>query len=259
METQIVISTDKTGILLYEAARDGLNFYASHLDDLNNWNNTVLGWEAICKESNLEIDVNFKHIKALISIDSLYSRALIDLMLVTSQLYLTKTKIEQIFYIKQAYLTIYETFENFKTQQPWLESIITNSGEKFKSDFYDWKKSKKIFFKRHKVDSYIRIIRNKLAGHIDLDFKIWHETATSLVAEDAGLAVIDFTNLLKQIQEITNALILKAQKDLEQKNAELQDNTEQLINQLESIKTLLKIENDMPELDSLLQKIKKII
>ncbi len=262
MKNQIIIQTTDTGVRLYNSAIDALNFHATHLDQLNSWDKMIDELMALQAVHDINYGVDLKNLKALISINSLLSRAIVDLNLIGSELYLSKIRLQQVFYIKHAYLVIYETFENLREQQSFLSKMVNDANENFSNDFKIWVKQKREFFKTYELETTIRSVRDKLAGHIELDFKLWYETVLLLNPSYAADLIIDYMKLLTPLQALTTDMVYFYRNTMETTSKQLNEKNIKMFNQLEALivevnerqPTDGKLEIDLSILRNLIQK-----
>lgn len=245
MEQQIIIDTNGAGVKLYNSANESLNFYATHLDELNKWDKMLD--ELMILRTNYAIDygVELKDLKMLISINSVLSRAIADLHLISAELYISKARLKQIFYIKHAYLIIFETFENLRAQQNFLNKTVFEAGGVFLEDFKKWTKSKKDFFKKHDLEKSIKTVRDKLAGHIELDFKLWYEMAILLDAGYTTSLIIDYMKLLEPLQSLTTQMVYLYKDNMNIAGQKLKQKNIDILNQLEQL--VQKVNEQQPE------------
>jgi len=245
MDEQIIIKTDLAGLRLYATAQEGLEFYASHIDQLNNWYKAIEEIQTLSVVHQITTNPHLDNLKKIISVDSLLSRALSDLNLIASELYLAKIKLQQIYYIKQAYLLIYETYENFRKQQSFISELVNILGGEFQDEFKSWLQLKKSFFKKHQIETSVRTVRDKLAGHIELDFRLWYQTTIALDSSYTFNMIIDHSKVLEPLQRLSSKLVLHL-KDLMDKQAlEIRQNTNEIIDKIE--KTLETVNERQPE------------
>lgn len=202
---QIVIDTDEAGFTLYnsniENGRDELN----HIDRLNSYNNLI---DQLKKINPKSIDhIELIAFKDLLNLGALLSIARLDMLMITTQLYLSKHRSQQLFYSKHAYLVIYETFTNLKAKQKNIKSYAmgTNKEINIQHDqaFKNWSK----FINEYKVQTNVKEIRNNIIGHIEKDFTIWHKTALSLDHIYTLQMIVSFMNSLNQLQNLATLLV----------------------------------------------------
>jgi len=245
MGTQIVIETNNAGVGLYNSAIESLNFYAGHLDQLNEWNKMLDELMILKAKYDIDYGVEIEDLKILISINSVLSRAIADLHLISCELYLSKIRLKQIFYIKHAYLIIYETFENLNKQQSFLNRLAKEAGDTFSANFKKWVNKKKEFFKKYNLEKSIRTIRDKLAGHIEMDFNLWYETVLSVDPGYTASLIIDYMKILEPLQSLTTKLVYLYKDNMSNANRNLKQKNNNMLDQLELL--VQKINDQQPE------------
>ncbi len=105
-------------------------------------------------------------------------------------------------------------------------------------------------------------MRDKLAGHIELDFKLWYETVLLLNPSYAADLIIDYMKLLTPLQALTTDMVYFYRNTMETTSKQLNEKNIKMFNQLEALivevnerqPTDGKLEIDLSILRNLIQK-----
>lgn len=131
----------------------------------------------LCQKEN--IDFNLEELNQLMYFNSLITIAKLDLAISSKNLKKSTKKWEIIYFIKNSYLTIYETLERLKSHKKLLYNL-TNSNNEFREFYKKLDIETKDFIKNYESETKINLIRNKTVGHIDKDFKLYYDELTKL-------------------------------------------------------------------------------
>jgi hypothetical protein len=175
MDKEIIIKTTQVGVELNDSYLEGAMIYATHIDQLSNWHNSVSALERL--QPGEEYLSKCKSLKSLIGLDALLCIAITDLGLITKELFVSKKVLQKIFYIKHAYLVIYETFYNLNSssdKRKTVKDLVTNlANPDLSKKFGEITYALREFSKNFGLKSKIADVRNALAGHIHMDFNDW--------------------------------------------------------------------------------------
>lgn len=203
---QIIIETDATGKELYETTLTNVDISVRTLDVLAIRIKQLNAIKALAKHAPLEETDILSSLYDLVSVGSLLQISRMDLGVIVNNLYLTKGAPSSLFFIKQGYLVLHETLEAYKSKGEKLKTLVQRAGGQYIDDY---KKCTELLreFKKGGREKEIKTIRNKIAGHIDTDFLIWHDTISSLDAEKLALIIIQFMRATNKLTELCLGLL----------------------------------------------------
>jgi hypothetical protein len=189
---------------LYIASLDALK---NHLDKIEN--------EAALYQ-NFTVD-NFDDFKTQINLTGFLTLSLLDLLVISKNMMLTKYKWEQIHQIRLGYLLIYSVIETYNLHGKQLK-VSSEKNSKLKELFELITTDLKTFKKQHAYPTTFEKIRNSTIGHIDPDFKIYYDTITKIDAIKSYNTILDFMLILYKLQEFgkenSNTLTLKVGNEI---------------------------------------------
>lgn len=237
MEKEITIKTTQAGVNLHNAYFESVETFSNHLDQLNKWHNLVKKFDLI--KPTEEITKRSKFLKSLIDIDSLLCIAITDLGLISKELFIASVALQKSFYIKHAYLVIYETIYNFNSssdKRKVLKDLTHNSVDiTLSKNFMEITNALRTFNKKFGMETKIANIRNTLAGHIDRDFDKWYSTILSLDAQYTGEMVAEFLKIVIQLQYLSRTLLQIEMQELDRTNQRMSDDFDQTLSELEGL------------------------
>lgn len=223
---------------LIEEANTSIPFYTSHLEKLRGF----IDYQKKITEHLLKINPQddleeFKEIEQMNKFNALLTISLLDLLVVCKNLCLVKEDWERIYFIKQAYLIIYETIRSFKRYNSFLHETINNKYPSFNDSYKSINVNLKLFKKEHDYNNWIELVRNKIAGHIDDDFVLYYATIAKMNGENVSVTIFHFLKILMQLQMLSKDIVSLAKSETEMKSEQL--NT-QIIENLKSAENILK-------------------
>jgi len=204
MEEKIVIVTDASGKKLYETTNETNEFYQNRLDQLNRWITDLDKYEEL--ELKYKTGQDFNTLRNLYSLDALVTITSIDLSIITTELYLNKSRMKQIFYMKQVYLLIYEAYETYNSKKQFLRNLIQKSNPLLIEEFNAIGILERVFIKDFKLTTLIKNVRHKVGGHIDREFRTWYDTVITLDPHHTANMAIAFMQAFSPIQHLTMKL-----------------------------------------------------
>lgn len=232
MEEKIVITTDTTGKSLYESTNEIIDFYQNHLDRLNSWITDLDKFEN--PELNRQPSQYFSNLRNLYSLDALFTIISIDISIITTELYLNKSRMKQIFYMKQVYLLIYEAYEAYNSKKQFLRNFIKNSNALLNEEFNVISIRERSFIKDFKLNTHIKNVRHKVGGHIDKEFRLWYDTVLTLDPEYTGRMATAFMQAFGPIQNLTTKLAGIEQAKLIKHSTDAKNSLNQLVDEIEN-------------------------
>ena len=205
MSTQIIIETDASGQRLYQTCKDGHALYITQLDQQRQWQATL----SYLEERNPELfkTMGYQNLKGLLMTTALMTIAASDLSVVASSLYLAKLRLEQIFYMKSAYLIVYETYIAYKDKQRLIKEEAVEAGKEFQTVHQQVSTAWRKFVIDFKVATEVKTIRHQTGGHIHQNFGEWYAAVCSLEPQYTANMLIAFLNCIKAIQDLVNPLL----------------------------------------------------
>lgn len=204
MSEKIIIETDPSGINFYEVTNEICGFYQEHLDKINTWIAYLDQFGKLDQKYYTGLD--FITLRNLYSLDALVTIASVDLSIISSELYLTKIRLKQIFFMKHIYLVIYETFETYNNKKQFLRNLIISYHSELIEEFNAISILEKAFNKEYKLNTAIKNVRHKVAGHINKEFREWYDTVIGLDPQYTTNMVIAFTKVFRPIHHLTMKL-----------------------------------------------------
>lgn len=165
------------------------------LDD-NQWENTIF------------TSTTLDDLKNLLKISSLFAISELDLIVAMKQIESAKYRWEEIFFVKNIYLTIYEVLITYSKYGKFLNEYIKQKEERIKEKYKSITEDLKSFKQRYKYSSEIVPIRNNVSGHISIDFNSYYETVIQFDRKEVIKMSRDF---FKIMEDIHNFLIFTFQ------------------------------------------------
>jgi len=124
-------------------------------------------------------DFKLDELKELMLFNSLITISKLDLAIIAKNLKKTNIKWEAIYFMKNAHLTIHETIVAYNSYNKFLCELVQKS-ESLKERFHSINSALKTFKTDYKISTESKVIRNKMAGHIDKDFKLYYDQLSNL-------------------------------------------------------------------------------
>lgn len=204
--TNIVITTSPIGLKLYESASNNLDFYIKHLELIN------LRITQIDKLFETFPDFreneSFKNLYFQLEFNGLLTISILDLSLISREIFISKKTWEKLYYAKQTYLVIYETINSYNKHNKTLNDLSLKISQTNKNRLDKISKEIKAFKKRYSYSTEICDIRNKVAGHINENFKIYLSTLKLIDIENTGEMLKDFVIILTSLQKYSTDLLI---------------------------------------------------
>ena len=159
---------------------------------------------------------NTEDMEFLLDVNTGVVIALLDLAVIFKNLVKTESKWEKIYFVKQTYLSIYESLKTFSSFQKKLKGVFDSDATEG-PQFLIVLKNLRDFKKKYGYDTHLALIRNKAAGHIDNDFVIYHQLVSSLEKDKALFIILDLLPILNQVQKLTTTLVKKEKQPMKLK------------------------------------------
>lgn len=225
---------------LIEECDNTIIFYTKHLNKLRGFIDTIEKSTTLLKGVNPKIKLDeFEEIKQFNKLNALLSIATIDLSVVTKNLFQANTDWERIFFIKHAYLIIFESLKKLRPSEgtPYVEQRLFSKYKSIGPDYTSCIKSIDNFKQRPEFKK-IENTRNYVAGHIDKNFKKYYKTVSELDGQEASGLIRDFILIINKMLEVTQLYSSTALQNTLNKNDQIDLRIETLINQFEQLKAM---------------------
>jgi len=191
-----------------------MDLYIASLDVLQTYLDKVENEGALYQ--NFTVD-NFEDFKTQINLSGFFTLSLLDLLVISKNMMLTKYKWEQIHQIRLGYLLIYSVIETYNIHGKQLK-ISSSKNVKLKELFELITTDLKTFKKKHDYPMTFEKIRNSTIGHINPDFKIYYNTLAKIDVTQSYTTILDFMLILYKLQEFgkenSNTLTLKVGSEI---------------------------------------------
>ena len=218
-----------------QTINESIGFYGTELDRYIELKQEYKPIKGLIRNSDPTLE-NTEDMEFLLDVNTGVVIALLDLAVIFKNLIKTESKWEEIYFVKQTYLSIYESLKTFSSFQKKLKDIF-NSDTAKSPQFLKILKQLRDFKKTYGYDTHLALIRNKAAGHIDNDFVIYHTLVSDLEKERAIFIIRDLLPILNQVQTLTTILVREEKQRLELQLANLNKKINEALN---DIKLLLK-------------------
>jgi hypothetical protein len=194
------------------------------------------------KEINPSVDLTeFEEMDKMNGFNALLTISSLDLIAIVKQIFSTTHTWETLYFVRQGYLTIYETLKTYDAYNSTLNEWVSKKYLNHKSIFHSICKEIKKFKNDYGYDKEMNNIRNFVSGHIHVNFVLFYDTVKSIDETKATEAINTFVGILTKLQTLSATLASEANSILQQNFA----SSEALITELKSkIQTLLNLRPD---------------
>ncbi|GGH23867.1 hypothetical protein [Mucilaginibacter phyllosphaerae] len=239
MNSQIIIETDPAGQRLYEICQEGFALYTQQLDQQQQWSATL----NLLEERNPELfkTMGYQQLKGLLMTTSLLCIAATDLSVVVSALYLAKQRLEQIFYMKSAYLIIYETYIAFQDKQLLIKNEAAEAGAELQAAHLRVSTAWRKFVNDFKVGTEVKKIRHQTGGHIHQNFSEWYTAVCRLEPQHTTNMLIAFLAWIQDSQNLVNPLLQRRLSLLQETGKQANEKTWELLWKMEDLQKKVNI------------------
>lgn len=134
-------------------------------------------------------------------------------------LYNASNNWEKIFLIRNAYLTIFETFKTYNKHRKFLNEVSTISYPELKDEFKNVNNLIKIFKNKYRYESEISVIRNNISGHISDNVELYYNTIIKFDADETALMIVSFLDITLHLENFLTTILL--QEKLKKSNEDL--------------------------------------
>jgi len=140
---------------------------------------------------------------------------MMDLIVASKNLLRARQTWEEIYYVRHAYLTIYEAINTYNGFNKWIKETIESKSTTLRPTFDMLSDRLKKFKKDFNYSTTIAEIRNQITAHIDGNFTDFFLKVNNIDIDKAKLALREFVKILHMMQTLVkNISGLKMQEML---------------------------------------------
>lgn len=185
-------------------ADESIRIYTKHLEYLRH----IIGLSTEAKKAfddfrPLLDSADFDEMITMHSFNSLLTVSLLDLFVICKNLVAAENDWEKGFFLKQGYLTIYETIDTYNSHNQNISKLIDTKYSSLKDKYLNASSNLKQFKKEYSYQDNIKNVRHFIAGHIDKDFINYYDTLLKIKGGDESGAILAFIKILKEIEDIS--------------------------------------------------------
>lgn len=193
-----------------DSATKSIASFTNQLDSFQKTNSLIEYIKTHLKVIENEVDFHvFDLVKKLNDINSLISIANLDATVISKMLYSASNNWEKIFLIKNAYLTIFETFKTYDKHGKFLNEVSTITYPNLAEEFKEVNDLIKIFKNKYKYKNEISVIRNNISGHISENVELYYKTIIKFDADKTALMIISFLEITLGLQNFLTTILLQ--------------------------------------------------
>ena len=160
-----------------------------NLSDIKEYNFIQNGLKQISDKINS--DVNLTNDMTILRLNFLISRIDLELCYIQKNLINADTKYEQNYFIKLAYLNIYEAIKAYNKEIKVIKSIIPNP--KFESLFKLINKFFNDFKKDYSFEEKMNQIRNSIIGHFEIEIEEYFKITEKFEIKESIIMIYRFS------------------------------------------------------------------
>lgn len=183
---------------LIKSCDDNFEFYTKKLSSVRS---TIQIYDKFISEFGTESN-ELINLKRSISFSGYLIIPFLELSVTLKNLVLAKSDWEKIFFIKNSYLTIFETLKVIRPEKNSTtileENINSHKLNNLKVDL-DRCNAMITNFRNSEKYQLIENVRHYAAGHVNPKFKVYYDTIFQLDGDVAGLIASDFMKILSEI------------------------------------------------------------
>lgn len=189
---------------IVQMADESIKLYTKHLEYLRK----IIGLSVSAKKTfqDFELQLDNSDLEEIInmhSFNSLLTISLLDLFVICKNLATSETDWEKAYFIKQGYLTIYETIDTYNNHSQHISKLIETKYSQFKTDYLNVSSNLKQFKKNYSYQDNIKDVRHFIAGHINKDFLSYYDTLLKIKGTNDSEAILEFIQILKELEDIS--------------------------------------------------------
>lgn len=189
---------------IVQMADESIKIYSKHLEYLRK----IIGLNATAKKSFQDFEPkldnsDFEEMITMHSFNALLTISLLDLFVICKNLVTAETDWEKGYFLKQGYLTIYETIDTYNYHNQHITKLVDTKYIRFKTDYLNVSSNLKQFKKNYSYQDNIKNVRHFIAGHINKDFQNYYDTLLRLRETNDSEAILAFIQILKELENIS--------------------------------------------------------
>lgn len=189
-------------------AEETVIFFTNHLDKLRKFKNVSKITQDFISKLAIEVELeDLTSIDELIDLSALITISQLDLITANKALFFSTSDWEKIYFIKNIYLTIYESLKTYKKYEKFLFDITSNS-PKLKLKLDEIASEIKEFRRNYKYSTHIDFIRNNISGHINKDFELYYDTIIDFNGDDAAKMCVNFFKIIQELQNFSTDILI---------------------------------------------------
>ncbi len=217
-----------------------VTYYANHVEKLKNLNNIIEKVMALSKKVD-STNKNSQYIdwEREVNFEAFIAIAAMDLLVIRKTLFLSDQALEKVFFIKQAYLLVYETLQNYSEQSISIYNHIKNKHQHFEPAYKSLTEKIRTFKKNFGYDTTIKNIRNTVAAHRDTDLLVYYQTISMIDVLQGTQAIDVFIGILDDLREFHRKLFF-TDKPINLKYEEIDQKMEEANEQIKRIEKKLR-------------------
>jgi hypothetical protein len=193
------------------SADKSIGVFTNVLDMIQKSNNITKDIKIGLNTTDDEFNFNgLDTVKKINDVASLIAISTLDLIVASKILYNASNNWEKIYSIKNAYLTIFETFKAYNKHRKFLNETSSNSSVVLNQEFKNINSLIKVFKNKYSYDNEMSIIRNNISGHISDNIELYYNTIIQFNGDKTGEMIIEF---LKITDTLENFLIKVLQQE----------------------------------------------
>jgi len=200
-QNRIIISTNKSGINLYEMTKSIIHKYSFQIE--NNIKLIEYGQSLKCKIETIDISCKDEFVEfqtKLINFSRLHSYILnfnIDITMSNRELYLTSNKFEEYYYVKNIYIELFRFLERHNNELGIIRKL-NGASEKYKNYYRKLNDFRTAYYEK------IKEYRHNLFAHYDnkSQYEDFYKSVNGIVAEEVAIMCLDFLAIQEELSKI---------------------------------------------------------
>jgi hypothetical protein len=189
---------------IVQTVDDNIKIYAKHIEYLRQIIGLNVSIKNAFQDFAPQLDYSdFEEMITMHSFNALLTISLLDLFVICKNLVTAETDWEKAYFIKQGYLTIYETIDTYNNHNQHISKLIDTKYINFKTDYLSVSSNLKQFKKNYSYQDNIKDVRHFIAGHINKDFLNYYDTLLKIKGANDSEAILAFIQILKELENIS--------------------------------------------------------
>lgn len=192
----------------YKSQREDVIFYIKHYqNELFESYKLLRFLENQIDTNNIKAENELTLAKKHIKYFSFFISCFLDILTSIKGLIDCEIEWEKKFYLKNGFVTIYETVYTFNKHQKEILVLIRENYKYFEPSYTELQKKLKVFKKVHKYETVIRNFRNKAGAHYDENFIEYFINLNKIDKPMSLDTIYDFSNFLILLIDFWSKLI----------------------------------------------------